>query len=212
MNLPNYNQADPRWANEPMGTSGEIMRRFGCLVTAISSSLKAYGLDFDPGALCRKLSSVGGFDQHSNLLHEAIEKIHHNLVFYVRVYTTNSPALSQKVLVGAAMSQVNNLLDLGHPVMLEVDNVGNDGRPDHWVQARGHANGDYLVMNPDGGTEHWFSSRYGDPARKLFGYYAILGDQPEGPKLGKVAWKAAMVWKGKSVDTYSKEILDALIK
>lgn len=223
--LPLYNQADPRWAEYEMGTLPDgtklTMRRWGCLVTSLSMALKNYAIDADPGFLCALLRGVAGLDQEGNLVHGAIEKLYPNVTFYERRYTTNYPfqAPQPKMLAGAALQRLDRYLKLGQPVILEVDNVGNDGRPDHWVVAKEMRDGDFLIHNPDGGVEQWFSQRYGDPAKKLYGFYQVIGPSVGFPpqatddsmRDGLAAWKASMVWRGKNVATYSKEILDALL-
>ena len=224
MSLPiqNLNQGDPRFGDIVMAPSKLKIRNFGCLATAILDTFPVYQIQMDPVTYFNKLVSVGGFDPEGNLNHTAIEKIDPNLVFYERVYTTNSKSQSQKMLVSAAIDRARSLLSLGQPVMLEVDNVGNDGRGDHWLCASDFKAGDkpdFLVSNPDGGKMHWFSERYGDPQKGLHGLYCILGPSqffPDGTsrdrqQMGLAAWKAAMVWSGKSVPTYSKEILSALL-
>lgn len=225
MNLPLYNQSDPQWADYKMGVLPDgsflTMRRWGCLVTSVSMALKNYAIDADPGFLCALLGGVGGLDKEGNLVHSGIEKLYPNVIFYERRYTTNypSPTPTPKLLIGEALSRLDRYLKLGQPVILEVDNVGNDGRPDHWVVAKEYKNGDFLIHNPDGGVEQWFSQRYGDPVKKLYGYYQIIGSPvgfptnstPQNQELGLAAWKAAMVWKGKNVSTYSKEILEAIL-
>lgn len=213
------NQGDFRWKDIVMSPSKLTIGGYGCLASAICASLPVYGIRMAPGDFFRKLVSVGGFDADGNLIHQSIEKIDQNLVFYERLYTTNSTSKTQKNLVSAVIDRAKNLLSLGQPVMLEVDNVGQDGVADHWVCAWDYKDGDFLVMNPDGGNFHKFSERYGDPVHKLYGIYTILGPSHNFPdwssderrKAGLAAWKAAMVWKGKNVSTYSREILDALI-
>lgn len=218
LNLPAYSQFDPRWASMEL-VPGMTMGRWGCMVTSICMALKNYAIDITPGDLCAKLKAINGFDSEGNLKHEAVSKLYPDVIFYERVYTSNFPGQGQKWLVSAAIERVKNLLALGQPAILNVDNVGNDGIPDHWVMAKEYRNGDFLIHNPDGGLEQWFSQRYGDPTKKLFGHYAILGpaigypdsSSHERQQMGLALWKAAMVWKGRNVQTYSKEIVDALL-
>jgi len=225
INLPLYNQGNPQWGDYVMGKwpDGTLltMRRWGCMVTSLSMALKNYGIDADPGFLCSLLGGTGGLDQEGNLVHSGIEKIYPDVVFYERQYTSNYPGNTPKpkLLIGESLRRLQSYLSLGQPVILEVDNVGNDGRPDHWVVAKEYRDGDFLIHNPDGGIEQWFSKRYGDPAQKLYGFYQVIGQPtgfppnspPERQNLGLAAWKAAQVWKGKNVATYSKEILGHIV-
>lgn len=218
INLPTWNQGDPRWRDIELAP-GLPMWRYGCLITSIAMGLKNYAIDIDPGQLCLKLKAAGGFDSEGNMVHSVMNSLFHDVLLYRRVHTTNFPGDASKTLIGEAIRQVDQLLKLGQPVPLVVDHVGNDGLPDHAVIAKEYRNGDFLINNPDGGIEQWFSDRYGDPMKKLYGHFAIIGpglgfppqSTPDHQKMGLALWKAAMVWRGRDVATYSKEIVDSLV-
>lgn len=211
LNISLYAQYDPRWANVELAP-GITMAQDGCLVTSIAMGLSNYGINVLPGDLCQKFKAVGGFNSDGSLSHDAIEKVYPNVSFYERVYTSNWPGDAAKVLVAEAIHRVKNLVDLGHAVYLHVDNVGHDGIADHFVACKGYSAGDLLENNPDGGVEQWFSTRFGDPSQRLYGYYSIIGDPANSLKYGALSHKLAEIKRGRNVQTYAKECLDDLIR
>ncbi len=217
MLVPQYNQATPSWASIEMAP-GFILRQYGCFDTCVAMALANFGINVDPGQLCLAMKSIGGFDAEGNMIHSKLETLYPSILDYRRVNTTNAPGNVGKTLILTAIDQIRRFLATGMPVMLWVDNVGNDGLPDHWVLIKDFRNGDFLINNPDGGVEQWFSVKYGDITKKLYGYYVIIGSPLGVPDTsttddkrdGQAAFKAAQVYKGHNVQTYAKEILDTL--
>jgi len=221
MRVANYNQADPRWASivfatMPDGTPMTI-RQWGCMFTSLADALLNYGIDINPGDLAAKIKSLKGFDGQGYFDNNTIPKMFSSVLNYERVNTTNVP--SGRLQPDAAVNKIKSLLMAGQPVLVWVDNVKQDGEPDHWVCFKDYRNGDFLISNPDGGLDQWFSVRYGDPLKKIYGYLALVGpavDVPDGAsdsdkKRGLAAWKASQVAQGKNVKVYAKEILNDLL-
>lgn len=223
MNLPLYNQGDPRWSSRPLGTSGHTLGSHGCYVTSIAMIASNYGFTVNPGQLCDALNAINGFDATGDVKWESVEQVLPNVLFAVNLsgWTTNftQGVNLVKIQQSEALRRIEKLVKRGMPTLLCVDmpNVGTDGRPDHAIVYKGGR----LANDPAGGIEVRLDAghRYGPMETAVYGLRAIMGpplNYPDGlsedeMKLGLAAWKAEMVMKGKSVATYSKEIIDHLI-
>ena len=168
------NQGDPRWFSEEMAPGVKIGPE-GCFLSCIAMALGNYAIDTDPGSLSTALKPLGGFDSEGNMNHNKLPLLYPQILDFRRVDTTNAPGGGGKTLPLTAIEDIKRLISIGMPVQVWVDNVGNDGKPDHWVLCKDYKNGDFLINNPDGGLEQWFSVRYGDITKKLYGYYAMIG-------------------------------------
>ncbi len=221
MRVSNYNQADPRWGSNVFATApdGEQMtiRRWGCMFTSLADALLNYGININPGDLAVRIQLAGGFDAQGYFDNTTIPKMFPDVLNYARENTTN--IAGGKLQPETAVNRIKSLLMAGQPVLVWVDNVKQDNEPDHWVCFKDWKNGDFLINNPDGGLEQWFTPRYGDPLKKIYGYLALVGPAVEYPdsasesdkKRGLAAWKASQVAQGKNVKTYAKEILNDLL-
>lgn len=217
MRVQNYSQFDPRWADVVMAPSSLKMRGWGCMVTSLSMALGNYAIEINPGDLCRKISEFKGFDSLGYFDNTVIPKMFPSVLNYARENTTNIPG--GRLQPSAAIEKIRSLVSAGQPVLIWVDNVKQDGEADHWVLVKDHKNVDFLINNPDGGLEQWFSVRYGDPLKKIYGFLALVGPPIEFPdhstisdkKRGQAMFKAAQVAQGKNVQVYSKEILNDLV-
>jgi len=59
--VPQFFQGDPRWANDPLGPTDGTLGAEGCAVAATAMVLKSYGIDTEPGALNKFLSTNAGY-------------------------------------------------------------------------------------------------------------------------------------------------------
>lgn len=222
--IPLYSQYDARWASKPLGTSGNTMRSHGCYVTSITMIVNNYGYKADPGQTCDALNAINGFTPDGDVKWEAVMRVFPNVVWEGRLscWTTNFTlgANLAKVQQTEALRRLDKLVKRGMPTILCVDNVGNDKRPDHAIVLKNTA-GRWLCNDPDGGIEVALEAghKYGPKETAVYGLRAIIGPAltyPDGNTeddnvLGLATWKASMVAAGKSVATYSKEIIDHLI-
>lgn len=187
------------------------------MVTSLSMALSNYAIDVDPGELCKKIVAVGGFDAQGYFDNNVIPRMFPTVLNYERGNTTNLP--NGKIQPATAVEKIKSLVMAGQPVLLWVDSILQDGQADHWVVAKDVKGDDFLINNPAGGVEQWFSVRFGDPLKKIYGYLAIVGPPINFPdtasqsdmKRGQAMFKAAQVAQGKNVQTYAKEILQDLI-
>lgn len=224
MNIPIFAQQDPKWRDKKLSPSNLEMGGYGCYLTSLTMAMHNFSIKLNPGEVLDKLIAANGLNSDGLLTYQGVMTAFKDLYFHERVYTTNDPSSNgMEMQIDVAMEKVVRLLDLGQPTILCVDNVLHDGIPDHAVVAVDYEFGrngvflDYKIHNPDMGKVQWFSERYGDPKKFLYGYVAIIGapiaylDQSRFQGFGTALWKAAMVKKGVNVATYSKEIIENML-
>lgn len=59
--VPLFSQADPAWADDALGPSGQTLAEAGCAVASAAMVLKFYGVDTDPGRLNALCDGNGGY-------------------------------------------------------------------------------------------------------------------------------------------------------
>ena len=224
MNIPVFSQQDPKWRDKKLSPSNLSMSSHGCYITSLTMAMHNFSIKLTPGEVLDKLVAANGLNGDGLLTYDGVMRAFPKLYFHNRIYTTNDPSSNGfEMQIDVALEKVVRLLDLGQPTILCVDNVLHDGIPDHAVVAVDYMFGnngvflDFKIHNPDGGKEQWFSERYGDPKKFLYGYVTIIGspisfpDQSKYQKEGTALWKAAMVKKGIDVQTYVNEIIENLL-
>lgn len=226
LDIPKFNQWDHEWTTRKIGNTNLTLGRWGCAITAIAAGLKLFGITETPETANRKLKAVDGFTSDGSLYWKAINRAWPTAHWHVRNTTTNDKnPRHQKQTIGAAMTKIYRALDAGQIVLLNVDNVNNDGRSDHWVIATGRNAKEQLgIMNPDGGQHELFSKRYGDPLKGIYGYAIIIGpaqstekQAPLASTMGKALAKtkeierAARIFDYDRVRVFSRELTDTLL-
>lgn len=208
-----YNQGDSRWRDKELGKSGLHMWSHGCYVCATAVALNAYGHALTPGDLCDLMNANDGFDDAGQIRWTVVEKMFPDVVWYASWWTTRFENAQnvQKMEQSAAIASLRRLQSLGFPTVLCVDvpNVGYTDWPDHAVTLWTDRD---TVSDSDGGraVDLVDGGKYGTLDKAVFGFRCLLG--PLTTTDGALAaWKAAMVWKGREVKTYSKEIVEHLI-
>lgn len=226
MNLPLYNQGDPRWSGVVIGqvSSGPItVGGFGCLLTCEAMRLNAYGINDTPDALVAKAKVTGGvIDIEGNLAWAGMEKVYHNVAFLERKYTTNRQGNtadgSLKVQPQAAIERIKLLLLMGQPVPLEVFTPNGQ----HFVLAVKWDEGrqDFLCHDPNGGITTWFKDRYGSVVMKLMGWISSVGptawfpdnSTPERQQMGLSLGYAQLSARGKDTKANALRAAEALLR
>lgn len=220
---PLHNQWAAEWHDLPLGDSGLKMAGFGCYTSSVSSMLAgAYDKAVTPGTLCQALNSINGYDKDGQLKWDALSQLYPDVFLYRSAWTTNFPNRdTAKEAIETALKRIERSVKLGMPVLLCVDNILKDRIPDHAVNLF-DAPADrakWRIMDPDGGKTVYFKDKYGPVETGIYGYRMIVGSPLHWPDdatelekdAGIAAWKASMCYRGKSVATYSKEILDTLL-
>ncbi len=130
--VPQYFQADPKWADDPLGTTSGTLGGEGCAVTSAAMVLSFYGMDVDPKRLNRFLTEHGGYEGRGWIRWESAAEF--------------SPGLVEKAyedLPSHALIDWNLLR--GNPVIVRIR------RPDgitHFVVIVGKRGFDYLIRDP----------------------------------------------------------------
>ncbi len=199
--------------------SGHTMRSDGCTLTCVAMVLNTYGYQIDPGQLCDLMNQKGGFTSEGLLIWSVVTKYFPNAVFTDSTsgWTTRRKDQVQKVEIGTALEWIRNLVGCGMPVMINVDNIGNDGIQDHFVVVYdAPATGPWRIKDPDGGLDLLLAPghKYGPPELAIYGLRTLIGPSLSRPDYvspmdlwkGLGCWESAMVLAGKSVPTYSQQI------
>jgi len=71
IDVPQFFQNDPRWANDPLGPTDGTLGAEGCAVASAAMVLASYGADLDPGRLNQFVHESGGFTPQGWLYWEA---------------------------------------------------------------------------------------------------------------------------------------------
>ena len=213
-----YSQQWSEWGNLLMKPTNLAMRGWGCYITSLSMKLCQ-----SPKNVLEQLIDVGGINDGGLMTYDGVEEAFPKVHFKERVYTDNDPDKNRvKMDIDCAVNKVRRYLDLGQATILCVDNVGNDGIPDHAILAYdyildGDEVIDFKVLDPDCGINRTFTSKYGNLRDNLYGYVGIISppdsfpDQSKFSRLGGAFWKAAEIADGKHVETYAREILDSFL-
>jgi len=222
-----FRQSDPLWGDKEI-IKGYTMAQGGCFITSLASAMYEH-LRLTPGELLDLLKAKGGIDGEGQVIWSALERIAGGKAVLTQfVHTTNHPSqLTGKREIGDALLRIERLLELGQAVILHVDAMWNDGRPDHaivcWDRIKDERGviKDLEIMDPITGKRTKFTERYGDPWKKLYGYRGLCYPSatfPEWSKAysdGAAQHKAGMLKVHLSdlqgdAKTYAKEIYDHL--
>lgn len=215
--LQTFNQQDTKWGSKIMRPSVLNMAQWGCLVTAFCMGAKNYAISDDPGLMCDKFSANGVFDNLGNFIQPNISRVYPHVFHKERIITTVEPNPQlQKMLIDVALARIRRYIDLGQPVMLNVDLVDQDKNADHWVVAYGHTDNDFIINDPAFGDMRSFRSRYGEPKTAIYGFSAFIGQPIEfpasgSPGAGQALAKLAEAKAGFAVQQNINGAIDAII-
>ncbi len=131
---PIHLQADPLWASEKIGGSGEAMRRVGCTICCLSMALTHHGIPVDPMDLNEKLKEANGFTSRGWVIWDAVRRVSDGTVsIVIPEIPTNE--------------DIEGALDEGNPVLVKV--LLKSG-VHHWVLLVGRDQQEYLMKDPLG--------------------------------------------------------------
>ena len=146
-------QNDPRWKDHKLGNSYYTIGQMGCLITALSGQFNT-----TPDQLNDALLKVGGFTG-ANLYWKAITTVMPNYEYVTAIDCYYVPAPLQEIDV---------LLEMKVPPVVQVDLIPGGVMNQHWVQIVGKSGSDYIINDPINGKQVSFRQTYGDPARWIF--------------------------------------------
>lgn len=171
LNVTPMSQIDPAWKDVILGTSNTTIGGYGCLVTCMAMLLKYCGYDADPIIVNEALRTHAGFSNGNLLMWGAVQTIWPNVVYDYRYD-------------GARLDKIDAQLAKKMPVPVHVDyNPQTPAIEQHWVLIIGRQNGHYIIIDPRDGLQVNFTTRYGDPALKIYNtaVFNFTGTLPEPP-------------------------------
>lgn len=135
--VPQFFQYDPRWAEDPLGPSTDTLGSAGCAVASAAMVLASYGADLDPGRLNKFVHESGGYTPEGWLYWEAA--------------AAYPPIVADHVYEDLPSYQLidSNLLT-GNPVIVRLRYKSGIT---HFVAIVGKRGFDYLVRDPGRGGE-----------------------------------------------------------
>jgi hypothetical protein len=151
--FPIWNQRDPRWANQRLGTvNGTTIGQYGCLITAISMLNRGFdpsGVLYYPSNVDDLFTNQNGYANGNLVIWTAIRRILPNVAIIDHDNCASTPA---------PLGKIRDLLDKGGACILR---VGFGGKPAnmHWLLAVGYANDDIIFNDPWYGDQVGFNTR-----------------------------------------------------
>jgi hypothetical protein len=140
---PNYlSQRDPRWASENLGFDSTVtIGTDGCTLTCLTMLVNGYGFSETPSTLNRKLKDMGsgvGF-LGGLIVWPGLTQAFPKIVYRGIIICRDQPA---------PISDINNSIDAGQPLMIEIDESPASGLQNHWVVIYARQENDYLILDP----------------------------------------------------------------
>lgn len=129
-----YLQADPRWAREKIGGSGEELRAVGCTNCCLCMALAQHGIAMTPSELNRKHIQTDGYTERGWIKWDAVEDVSQKRV---RIDIPEKPT----------HRDIDQALAVGNPVLVKI--VYRPGVL-HWVLVVGRDGREYLMKDPLG--------------------------------------------------------------
>lgn len=184
MTIKQFSQMDPQWKSLPLGfDKSSTIGAYGCLVTSLTMVATHYGSsDLTPLSLNDKMKSVGGFQEGTAfLIARAISSVVPGMSVDYRSCASAS----------APLSEIDNRLAMGQPVIIEVDWSPSSGLQTHYAVAYAKEGSDYLVYDPfpfptTNGQIKLSTSKYAqlagskDPAKIITGVFFTTGNASAG--------------------------------
>lgn len=135
--VPQFFQADPRWADDPLGPTPATMGAEGCAVSSAAMVLASYGVDVDPGRLNAFVTQRAGYTPQGWLYWEAA--------------AAYPPAIARKAYENQpSHGLIDRNLLAGNPVIIRIRRPGGGT---HFVVIVGKRGFDYLIRDPGGRGE-----------------------------------------------------------
>ena len=126
-----YLQTDPRWADDTIGGSGELLGNVGCTICSAATALTAIGPAITPKELNEQLVANGGYTEKGWLIWSALGKSNSS----VRVDVVSRP--SHEILDSSLSDGDFPLVKFWLP-----------GGIPHWVILVGKDGKDYIALDP----------------------------------------------------------------
>jgi len=182
-------QRDPAHANKKLGFRAGKIGRWGCLLTVHTCLLNYYGKDFTVDSLNEFYKSKKVFDG--------------NLINYWAAANcwddiTAEDDINNYYDVPCDMEKIDKYLSERKPIIAGIGasptspkDLVYDRMIDHFVIIIGKdEQGELIIMDPFFGEVYFFSAKYGDPTKYIFGLRAYNGPVPQENGDSKEAMRA----------------------
>jgi hypothetical protein len=134
----NLYQNDEKWKNVKLGNSAETIGGWGCLLTSATMLLNAIGYNETPETVNDKMKRAGGF-QGAFFIPSVMPYIWPNCVYRDMQSCESYPA---------PISQIDQAIAAGKPVILQVDWNQQAGVQTHFVLVKEKKGDDYVIYDP----------------------------------------------------------------
>jgi SH3-like domain-containing protein len=140
---PNFlSQRDPKWRGETLGFDTSLtLGSDGCALTCLAMLVNGYGFEENPSTLNAKLKALGpgvGF-LGGLIVWGGLSRVFPKITFQRIVICRDQPA---------PLQAIDQALDSGQPLVVEIDSSPAAGLQNHWVVLYGRQSGDYLMLDP----------------------------------------------------------------
>lgn len=140
---PNFlSQRDPKWRGETLGFDTSLtLGSDGCALTCLAMLVNGYGFDETPSTLNAKLKALGpgnGF-LGGLIVWGGLSRLFPKITFQRIVICRDQPA---------PLQAIDQTLDAGQPLIVEIDSSPAAGLQNHWVVLYARQSGDYLMLDP----------------------------------------------------------------
>ena len=140
---PNYlSQRDPRWADEKLGFDDAItIGTDGSTLVCLTMLINGYGLSETPSSMNRMLKDLGsgiGF-LGGLIVWPGLTRAFPTILFSRIIVCRDQPA---------PLDEINDSLDSGQPLLIELDGSPSPGLQNHWVVLVARQGDDYLMLDP----------------------------------------------------------------
>jgi len=170
LNIEPISQRDSKWSAKKLGTSSVSIGDYGCYLTCLSMLLKYYGHEQTPDVLNELFKSNGVYVQKNLVDGWAVSKVYADIKYDEHYECPDVPC---------DLTKIDKYLDEKKPVIAKVDFSPKEGVQDHFVLIIGKENDDYFINDPWTGETYFFSAKYGEPSRFIYGLRLYSGEVKE---------------------------------
>ncbi len=138
----NLSQQDPQWKNEQLGFDNSItIGTDGCALTSLTMLVNGFGFGETPSTMNQKFKDMGsGVGYMGGLIvWGALTRAFPKIAYQRIILCADQPA---------PLTDINDSLDSGQPVIVQLDRSPAPGLQSHWVVLYARQGEDYLMLDP----------------------------------------------------------------